>query len=175
MSDNIGQTGPGSLRINGQRIENLPIAEAAGAIPQLPNLLEDERQNKIEAIKARYPRVSVEYARAKIKEARGCQLQYKLLRQEVELRIGEYRVLVAQCEMRDTDLKNATDQQTVLEIRKKYPLYQIKALQTQITIDQENLKRYDDVIDREQESIIEFTEALTLVQRRDAELKALGA
>jgi hypothetical protein len=68
---------------------------------------------------------------------------------------------------------NPEDAEKIKQLLKQYPPYNIQALEDQINQFEQSIKRCDSVIDKEYDSIAEFTKNLALVQQRDLELKAL--
>ena len=112
---NIGQEGLSSIRINGSKIENLPLGQGESAKNGLSEFIKTD------------------------KETTG----------------------------------NPEHSEAINELLKRFPPYNIKALEDQITQFEESIDRCNNVIEKEFESIAEFTKNLALVQQRDRELKAI--
>lgn len=66
--DNKGVRGPSSLRIMGKKVSELPLGLGEVAKQQIPGFIEQERKNRVDAIIARYPRVTMEYLDSKVLE-----------------------------------------------------------------------------------------------------------
>jgi hypothetical protein len=178
MTDsNIGATGPPSVRLGGMKVENLPIAEAAGAKPQLPLVEEADKQTKADAIKARYPKHRASYLEGRIREAQHNIQKIRGFRTEQEHKKDEYLSEIALCKYRDQQITELTgedrDEKRKLLMR-KFPPYNVAAMQQQISQFEEACHRSDEVIQAEQESVAEMRELLVQVKNRDAELKNLG-
>jgi hypothetical protein len=183
LESNVGEYGVKSIRLAGQRIENLPIAENAGAAPQLSVAQDIEKQSQVENILARYPNQKTPYLKSRITEAHeNIKRMEKLIHDEQAL-VEEYRVTIGLCARRDEDIKKITAQQElsleehtqqVKALYLKVPPYNIKAMETQIKQSEQSIKRAEKVIKTEYGTVAEFTRYLTLCEARDLELKALG-
>lgn len=180
MKDNIGVSGVDSLRLGGRRIEDLPIAESIRAQMQLPAVHEADRESKIAAIKARYPKGSVLYYNSRIKEAQGNIVNVQNHRMELQTKMAEYTAHVTMCEYRDKEAANILEtdpdrEEKLKDLRKRFPPYDVKAMRLQIEQFDEGCQRCDDVITAENASIAELSEAIGRCKQRDMELKNLGA
>ena len=66
---NKGTTGLESIRLNGMKIDNLPIAEGAHTKAQWADIQEADKQNTITNIRAKYPTQTVAWVTGAIREA----------------------------------------------------------------------------------------------------------
>lgn len=183
MTDsNIGETGPQSIRLNGTRVENLPLGESARAVSQMPLVHATERLNKIAAIKARYPAATTEYLQSRIEEAAENIERTTKLKQDLAAQINEYTGHVSLCRYRDDEIARAADipdevQRDIFikDVKRRFPQYSVEAMELQIKQSREGIERADDVIAQEYKSIAELSGVLRQCAQRDAELRALGA
>ena len=171
---NVGELGIESIRLNGTRIANLPLAEGARARAQLPLVQETERQNKVALIRAQYPPQRTAYLRSRIAECEQNIKNIEGMKARETTTISEYTTLAAQCEVRDKELAQAANEPARKKIRDRFPPYQVKGLRQQIVQSGEAVVRCDEVIAREHTSIAEFREVLVLCEQRDRELRSLG-
>lgn len=173
MDSNLGETGVGSIRLGGHRIENLPIAENALARPQLKDVLATQKINKINDVLAKYPKQSAAYLKGRIAEAEENARRIAAMKARETQVISEYSGLIALCEHRDREIeKNPSRKQEMLL---QFPPYDVPAMRLQIEQCKQSIARGDAVIKREYESVAELRELLGLCEQRDAELRALGA
>lgn len=175
---NIGQEGLSSIRINGSKIENLPLGQGESAKNGLSEFIKTDKETKANNIKARYPKVSEVYICAILQELSDNVKRVKDLRSDMKSKISEYTMLITQGMIRDSQLElfdtgNPEHSEAINELLKRFPPYNIKALEDQITQFEESIDRCNNVIEKEFESIAEFTKNLALVQQRDRELKAI--
>ena len=91
IDSNKGEKGIPSIRLNGKRIEDLPIAESAGAQSQLPTVRETERQNRIAVVLSRYPRGSLAYYESRVRESRENISRMARTRSGLQHKIEEYQ------------------------------------------------------------------------------------
>lgn len=178
--DNIGQTGIDSIRLGGVRVSELPIAEQAQAKPQIPLFIDTERRNKVAGVLARFPKQRVDYLKSKIQECQTNVTRMGLLANAESQRISEYSGLITLCEFRDKEitriLEDDPEQEAkIKDLEKRFPLYDVKAMGTQIQQSRESIERANEVVAREYNSMAEVREVLVLCERRDAELRNLGA
>ncbi len=179
QDSNIGVTGPASVRLGGKRIENLPIAEGARAKEQLPAVYEADRQSKIEAVKARFPRASVLYLESRVKECQENIERVHKFRGDQQSKISEYTSQLAMCGYREKEIAaipsdDPDREEKIKDLKKRFPLYDVGAMKAQITQFEEGCKRCDSVIDQEHQSIAELKEVIGRCKQRDLELKNLG-
>ncbi len=175
---NVGQEGVESLRINGSKLDNLPLGQGEKAKEGLADFLKTDRETKENNIKAKYPKVSAEYIHGVLKELKANVKRVRKMREDLKGQIFEYTTLIAQGKIRDSQIEmfnknNPEDAEKIKQLLKQYPPYNIQALEDQINQFEQSIKRCDSVIDKEYDSIAEFTKNLALVQQRDLELKAL--
>lgn len=175
----IGISGPESVRLNGVRIENLPIAEGARAKEQIPEVYEADRQTKIAAIKARYPKASVVYYEARVRECHENIERIKNFRDKQQAQISDYTSQLAMCKYREGEIAAIPEDDPdrvakIKELKKRFPPYDVKAMRAQIVQFEEACERSDSVIAQENASIAELSEAIGRCRQRDLELKALG-
>lgn len=186
MKSNIGQTGVASIRIKGQRIEDLPLGQGNQAKEQLADAIETERLNAIAEINAQYPHQRVDYLSARINECEENKNRMRKMIAETHGRIQEYRGLIMQCDMRDKLLQDLDDEPKHLrtgdeykakrrEILSHWGRWDAEALRQQIEQDKEAIERFEDVIKKEDESIKEHSEVISLCRERDKKLARLGA
>ena len=176
--NNKGKEGLDSLRINGSKIDNLPLGQGEKAKEGLVDFLKTDKETKENNIRAKYPKVSEEYIHTTIKELNSNIQRVKGLKKDLSAKISEYRTLVAQGQIRDSQIEqlnkdNPEDAKKIKELLKQYPPYNIEALETQIGQFETSIERCDSVIEQEYESIAEFTKNLALVQQRDRELRTI--
>lgn len=178
-SSNIREIGVSSIRLNGCRIEDLPIAEAARAKEQIPAAFEAERQSKVAAVRARYPKQDVTYLIAVINECQNNIRRISIFRNEQRAKINEYTAATTMCKHRDNMITQLTEddpdrKRKIRDLNKQFLPYNVEAMRQQITQFEEAVQRSDNVIEQENASIAEFSEVLALVKRRDMELCNLG-
>jgi len=171
---NIGQIGLESVRIGGMKVCDLPIGEQARTIPQLRLVEDTERQNKIEGIIAKYPKQRVGYLAARVKECNENITRLQTTLAEQNKLINEYTAQISLCEFRDKELAKTSDEVEIKSLKKKYPPYNVDAMNKQIDQSRESIERIDVVIKKEFDSISELNEVMMKCSQRDTELKALG-
>lgn len=175
--NNIGEVGPKSIRIGGMKLDQLPIAEAAHAKFQMPDVARTEIQNKIEIILAKYPRPRVDYVKSRITECQENIVRVQKTKVEQDEMIRDYNGHISLCEFRDKEIAKLdpkADKAAIKDLRLRFPPYNVAALQQQIVQCGESKQRCDDVIQQENDSIHEFSEALGLCEQRDRELRQYG-
>jgi hypothetical protein len=178
---NIGLTGVESIRLRGMKIDDLPIAEAAKAKAQLAAAEEDERQSKIDDIKARYPTQGVEYLASRIVEARQNIAKFQQERTRIVRDQEEYRMLLRDTKKRDEKIEEAKSQlsgdaldEKIKVLTKEFGPWQRQGLETQLEQFGESIQRFEATIQREQELVDELTELLGQCRSRDKELARVG-
>ena len=177
---NIGQTGFDSIRLAGMRIQDLPIAEAAHAKMQIPLVLDNERKSKINNILKTYPSQRVDYLEARIKEAEKNINKIQNQRVEMNAKISEYNSLITMCKFRDDEISRISDDDSekeskIKDLYKRFPPYNVEAMETQIKQFQDTLEVGESVIAKEHADINEMRELVSLCRKRDSDLKSLGA
>lgn len=194
---NVGETGASSIRLKGQRIEDLPLGLGNQAKEQLLDVHEVERLNAIAEINAQYPHQRVDYMSARINECEANKNRMRKMIAETHGRIQEYRGLIMQCDMRDKLLADllcsichlpdsdhghgderheyTAPVEERKEILTRWGRWDADALRQQIEQDEEALGRFEDVIRQEDESIKEHSQIISLCRERDKKLAKLGA
>lgn len=173
MDSNIGISGKESIRLNGVKIENLPIRESVISAQQMKLVEDDERKDKIRLILHTYPKPKVAYLNSRISECEDNIAKQTAVRGESEKLISEYTGIITLCEFRDKELEGASKQQAA-KLNLKYPPYNVKAMNKQIEQSRESISRIEEVIKKEYDSIVELKEVLGKCIERDIKLKALG-
>lgn len=176
-SSNIGQVGVESIRLNGMKVEDLPIGEAARVQPQIELARDTERQNKIANVIAKYPTQRVDYLEGRIREAKQNQENMARLAQTEQQRIMEYQGHIEMCKHRDREIAKLDperDAASIKALKVQFP-YVIDRLEAQIEISKESIDRFNEVVRRESSDIDEMGQVLGLCKQRDLELKNLGA
>lgn len=184
-TSNIGQTGVKSIRLNGMKVEDLPIGEAARVQPQMELARDTERQNKAEGIIAKYPTQRVDYLEGRIREAKTNQENMARLAQVEQGRIQEYQGHIEMCKHRDREVARLEKSRgtpgttsegiddAIKALKRQFP-YVIDRLEAQIEISNESIERFNEVVRRESHDIEEMGQVLGLAKQRDLELKNLG-
>lgn len=175
---NIGKTGLDSLRINGSKIDNLPLGQGEKAKEGLVDFIKTDRENKEKAIRSKYPTQSADYLKSRINEADQNIIKIKNFKKELKDKISSYRQLIKDSEKRENELAkysrdNPEDVPKIKELNKRFPPYNVEALQTQIGQFEEGIERCDEVIEKDYDSISEMRGVLALVEQRDRELKMI--
>lgn len=173
-------TGVDSIRIKGQRIEELPLGLGNEAKAQLPEVIEQERLNAIETINAEYPKHRIDYLVSRINECKENKQRMDATIVEQNTMIGDYKGHIAMCKHRDKELakldesdEHYTESKRLLF--KQFPPYDVAAMEKQIVQCREAIERCNDVKQVEDDSITELTETHTLCKVRDKELAQYGA
>jgi len=159
------------------KLDALPIAEAAHAKMQLPDVMANEIQNKVKIILAKYPKPRVDYLESRIRECKENVERIKTTKLEQEATISEYDGHISLCEFRDGEIAKldpGKDKTAIKDLQLRFPPYNVVAMHQQIIQCQESMERCDDVIAQEYASITEFSEFLGLCQQRDRELRQYG-
>ena len=175
---NKGKDGYDSIRINGSKIDNLPLGQGEKAREGLQDFLKTDKQTKENNVKAKYPDVSEDYVKGVIKECKGNIKRVKETIETLKSKKAEYATLITQSKIRDVQIEqlnkeNPEDAEKIKQLLKQFPPYNIKALEDQVFQFEESIERCNSVIEQEWDSIAEFTKNLALVQQRDRELKAI--
>lgn len=163
-----------SLRLGGMKVDQLPIGERARTLPQLEKVEENQTYREAEGIRAQYPKHSVNYCLAGIKEAKNNQIKITQMRDKAIQDIASYKTYISQCEYRDKQLKTETDPERIKQLKIDFPPYNVEAMDTQIGQFEDTVKSCDSVIKQEIESVRVFAGLQTLCEQRDKKLKALG-
>lgn len=174
---NKGEYGVESVRVGGRRVDELPICEGAVTKIQMPDIHESARENEISQIKGKYPKQSVAWINGAIRECEATIKNVRRLIGEQRTMIDEYTGHITLCRHRDKELMKLHDVDHADEIKalkKRFPLYNVKAMRDQVQQCNEALHRADGVIDAEHKSIAELRALLVVCEARDRELKAVG-
>jgi len=163
-----------SVRIGGMKVDQLPFGARERTIPQMEKVRKNERQQKIDGIKAGAPKQSVAYCEAKVREAKANQKKIQDMRDKAKEDIHSYKMYITQCNFRDDMLKDETDKEVIRKLKVQYPPYNVEAMETQITQFEDTITNCDKVINEEIEAIRVLAGLQTLCEQRDAKLKALG-
>lgn len=173
----VGESDIESIRIGGKKLTNLDMVPAAHAKQQMPVVLKTDRENKIGAIKAKYPKQSALYLRSRITECEENVKRIMGFRDEQSQKISEYKGLIMMCGIRDNTvaaLDPEKDKDQIKTLKLQVPPYNIAAMEQQIIQFKEAIERSDKVIKQEYDSIGEHKEIVALCDQRDLELKQYG-
>ena len=80
----------------------------------------------------------------------------------------------AQAQQQMRFVENENVRVKIKDILKKYPPYQVPALEHGIRLAKENIERFEGAMKKERDTIQEFSEALAICKQRDKELTELG-
>ncbi len=174
QSSNVGERGPGSIRVAGMRIEDLPIAEQAAARQQLPLVLDMDRRNQIENIIVGSPKQDVSYLKARIAECLDSIGRIGDLKTRELALIAEYTGHITLCRYRDDLLEKETDPDRIREIERKFPPYNVEKMEQQIEQSKASIARAEAAIEQEHASIRELNAVVGKCEVRDQRLRALG-
>lgn len=179
-TDNIGVSGVESIRIGEMLIGDLPIAEGAIAKWQMPIAEDAARQNKINNILGGYPTQAVAYLDSRIVECEQNIRKIGEMKVQQSQLISEYTSQITLCKFRDEEVARIDEADPEKETRikdlfKRFPPYQVDAMQLQIEQSTDAIDRADDVIAQEYKSIAELRELKGLCEQRDLKLRHLGA
>jgi len=178
VDSNVGEYGAKSVRLNDSKPENLPIGEAARAIPAAQEAdAMTVRANKISEILGKYPKHDAAYLKGAIKEAHDNIGRVGMMKSQQTQTISEYTALLSMCDFRDQELQRLdpnSDAEEIKALKLRFPPYNIKAMKKQIEQCEEALVRCENVFTEENNTIREFSAVLALVNQRDTELDQLG-
>lgn len=174
-SSNIGETGVKSIRLKGQKIEELPLGQGNEALSQLELARETERLNKIATINAEYPSQRVDWLVSRINECETNKNRMKKFVGDTMVQINEYRAHITMTRLREKLLLAAESAEERKAIAKQYPPYDIHEMERQIGQFEQSIKDAERVIGQEDSSIKEFSETVSLCRERDRKLAELGA
>lgn len=184
---NIGQVGVESIRIKGKRIEDLPLGQGNEAVVGLAEARETERLNAINTINATYPKHRVDYLASRIVECQENITRINTSKGQQSGMISDYKGHIALCRHRDREMNSLLAMlddggisedgflEQKKELHRKFPLFNVAAMEQQIVQCNEALVRCDDVIQQEHDSIAEFTDVMAQCRIRDTELAKHGA
>lgn len=175
MTNNIGQTGFESIRIDGREIKDLPLGQGNEAKEGVVGFLKTDKENRMDAVRAKYPPQEPSFLRGAIRECEHNIKKIKEFKANLKVKITEYRQLIRDCDFRDREMDkysadNPDHAEAMKELRLKYPPYDVDAMHTQITQFEDGIARSDGVIEQDFNSISEVKQVLVLVEQRDREL-----
>lgn len=173
---NIGQKGAKSIRLDGMKIENLPLGQGNEAKKGLVKYLKTEKDTKRNHIRGKYPKHNLSYLKARLNECHANIERIKNFKVEQKNLITQYRRLIKETQNRDGILAEYSENTPEHKAKRKelclrYPPYDIDALYAQIVQFEEAIDRCDTVIEQEYASITEIEKILSLVEQREKELK----
>lgn len=189
QSSNIGEVGVGSIRIAGQRVEDLPLGLGNEAKGQIPLALDRERQQKIATVISSFPTGKKVYYESRIKEASSNIVNFGEQRVLRRKWIGEYRATLQEIEgmpnVRDleedifaisqrSDIDLEAKKQIIHDMKEGHTTYVAEDMITQMGQYETDIERYDTAIQDENDSIGVLRQVIGLVVMRDHELKNLG-
>jgi len=187
MQSNVGEVGVKSIRIAGQRIEDLPLAQVAYAKPFVRIAEDDERQNKVEAIISGFPKQSKEWIEGAIKEANANAIMIATRKTEILGQLAQYTGILTLVKIRDSEIEALEGDDLVEKIQTwnmrlmpaltkvtKYAIFSAVDLKKQIDMFQRDADKMEDVVKKEYEDISNLRILKDKVMRRDAALAALG-
>lgn len=189
-TSNIGEVGVGSIRIAGQRIEDLPLGQGNEAKAQIPLAMDVQRQHQIATVLSRFPTGKRVYYESRITEASsniGGFGEQRVLRRQW---IGEYRATLQEIDgmpnVRDledeifavsqrTDIDLAEKTSIIHNMKEGHTTYVVEDMETQMAQYAVDIERFDLAIQEENDAIGLLRRTVALVEMRDIELKNLGA
>jgi len=179
-TSNIGTTGVDSIRIGEMKICDLPIAESAIAKQQIPLAEDVERQNKINNILAGYPTHSLKYLSGRITECEQNIVRIGEMKNQQAKMISDYTAQITLCKYRDEEVHRLSEDDPerdakIKDLFKRFPPYQVPAMEQQLEQSTDAIDRADGVIATEYSSIAEMRELKGLCEQRDLKLRYLGA
>jgi len=183
-NDNVGVRGPASLRLAGQKLSELPPQLSAVAAQQMPEFIQTQRTNRVNAILARYPKVSKEFVEGCLREATNNVERFKAARKATQATMDEYQTymrsnkgesyhaiepLIDKVAARN-DLTLDEKIEAIDKLKEGVQPYNGEALWVQISQFRGDVERYDEVIEKERNTILEMKEVAGLLKRRDQEI-----
>lgn len=183
---NIGEIGVESIRIRGKKIENLPLGQGNEAVAGLAAARAAERLNNINTINADYPKHRIDYLLSRINECRENITRINNTIGQQSTMINDYKGHIGLCTYRDKEMAKLEDaskltlgeddyKAQIKDLKKRFPPYNVDAMNKQIVQCNEAIERCNDVIKQENDSINEFEGVLALCRKRDIELAKWGA
>jgi chromosome segregation ATPase len=172
-----------SIRIKGQRIEDMPLGTGNEAKAGLPAAIETERLNSIALINARFPTQRIDYLNSRINECRENKQRMDRTIEQQNTMISDYNGHISMCKHRDKEIEKLIVSEFSQEeqdqkrkvLFKQYPPYNVEAMKQQIKQCMEAIIRCNNVKDQEDASIAEFSGVVALCKQRDKELAQYGA
>jgi len=177
---NIGQVGVDSIRIAATKIEDLPMVAGAHAKTGIAAAIQNEKQNRINTIRAKYPAHHINQLEGWVKECEENVQRVQIFKGQQSDMINQYTGHISMCEYRDKELArldpdNPGELEQIKALKKQFPPYNVEKMREQIQMCREGLERGDLVIAKEYESLAMLREQIALCQHRDMELRAAGA
>ena len=129
---NKGKEGFDSLRINGSKLDNLPLGQGEKAKEGLVDFLKTDKETKKNNIRAKYPKVSEDYIRGTLKELNENIKRVKGLKKDLQEKIAEYTMLITQGKIRDSqiplfDKENPEHREKIKQLLRQFPPLQYKS------------------------------------------------
>lgn len=179
---NIGEVGLDSIRIGGMKLDTLPIAEAAITQQQWPAKVAEVKRQEIEKIIAEYPKQKISYLQSRVYECEDSISKIQKLKADQSAMINDYTSQIGLCKFRDREIAKLEQtctskdvlKQSIAELKRKYPAYDVKAMEQQIEQCKEAIERADNVIKEEYDTIADLKELITHCKIRDDKLKPYG-
>lgn len=171
--DNIGLTGIDSIRLNGEKIEDLPIGESARAAMELQIVRNNDRKKQIDDIIKSSPTQDVIYLESRVVECEENIDRLGKVKGDQDKLINEYTATISLCEFRDIELSGETDKDRIKTLKRKFPPYNVAAMKQQIKQSFDSVEAITNVIAQEYSSIAELKELISRCVLRDSRLKAL--
>jgi phage shock protein A len=161
------------------KVDNLPIAESLSVREQLPDAIETQRLNAIEDVKARYPRQSVGYLEARVREALSNITKFRQQKSLIQSQRSSYLPILARAREREKqeNLIEADDPERAGKIQalhREFNPYDVAGLEQQLRQFDESVERFEGTITEEQDTISELRELIGQCKARDQELARLG-
>lgn len=174
---NVGTTGAESIRIGGMTLDTMGMAESAITQQQMPMAKASNAKQEIENLKSQYPKASISYYQARVKECEENIKRVQDLKDQQDKMIEDYNGHIALCKHREKLLADIdpNDRESIKALNKQYPPYNVEAMQQQLIQCREAIDRCDDVVKQEYDSIIELQQAIERCKMRNVELQKLGA
>jgi len=129
---------------------------------------------------AGYPKQSVAYLNSRITESEQNILRIGDMKTQQHAMISEYNSQISLCRFRDEEIMRIDEDDKerdtkIKELFKRFPPYQVPAMEQQIIQSAEAIERADGVIAKEYSTIAEMRELKGLCEQRDIKLRYLGA
>lgn len=179
---NVGQVGVDSIRIGGMTLNTLPIAEAALTKEQWPQVVANAKRQEIENILAEYPKQKISYLDSRVRECEDTIGKIQKLKTDQQAMINDYTTHIGLCKFRDREISKLQESVMDADVRKdyirdlkrKYPPYDVEAMEAQIAQCKDAIERSDSIIKQEYDSIAELKDVITHCKIRDEKLKPYG-
>ena len=145
--------GVDSIRIRGQRVEELPLGTGNKAKAQMPLAIEQERLNAIATVNAEYPTHRIDYLLSRIKECEENKQRMQTTVDQLNTMTSDYKGQISMCEHRDYEIAklrkahgspgNTTEVRDagIKALKKQFPPYNVEAMEKQIVQNGEGIGR----------------------------------